>query len=179
MSNIYKNITIKSIELTCGDKSRIYYNNTKIAKDDHILKLYGLGNRYYCLAQKTKIEITIKLSVGSLRILTYNFEPNFITNFRSGGILVDGFIDQLGTELEQICWLIHDSNYTICSFLNDKHPLTKNDADNLLYNMLLFAGLNKFKDKIIFESVQLFAYSAYYKSDDLTNTNKKLFSFNT
>lgn len=178
MSNIYKNIKIQSISLNCDNKSRIYYSNIPIKKTKHILKLYGLGDRYYSLAQETKIEITCKLANNSIRILKYDFKPNFITNFRSGGILVDGFVDQLGTELEQICWLIHDSNYTICSFLKDKHPLTKNEADNLLYNMLLFAGLNKFKDKVIFESVQLFGKSAYYKSDNLTDSNKKLFTFN-
>jgi hypothetical protein len=179
MSSQFKNSSVESILVECGGKSRIY---TQSDREDtvarRVLDLYALGNRYYELAEeKTHIEINIRKVDGSLVTLVYDFARYFVTNFRSGGVLVDGFVDQIGTELEQICWLVHDCDYTPCELLKGKHPLSKNDADELLYVMLAFAGLPAWKDKAVWASVHVFGASAYRDDDELTEKNSKLFTF--
>jgi len=151
------------------------------SEEKKIIVLTALGNRYYALAED--VDIAVYLASGE--VIHYYFRAGFITNFRSGGKLVDGFIDQIGDQLHQAIWLIHDGNYTPCDHVlvvpSDytkvvvAHPLCRVDADELLRAMLVFAGDNRGKASVIKFSVRVFAHSAYAKDDDLTPTNRTLF----
>ena len=136
------------------------------------IRLRALGNRYYEIAEPLSVVINTDKD-----ILVYHFDAGFVTNFRSGGAIVDSFIDQIGDEAHQICWLIHDSNYTPCDMLNMAHPLSKSDSDKLLRAMLRKAGESSFKVDMVYYSVKIFGKSAYYDDDSLTEKNSKLFKF--
>jgi hypothetical protein len=144
-----------------------------VATLNNDLGLKPMGDRYYSLTN----DIDVKLEFTGGLTYIYHFNKNFVTNFRSGAPIVDCFTDQIGDTLQALAYLIHDANYTPCSMLNLNHPLTKIDSDKLLYQMLVYSGLNKLKAKIIYEAVKLFGKSAYYDDDKLTAKNKLAFSF--
>lgn len=131
------------------------------------------GDRYYKLSNK--YEVIVSTSVGEYR---YNFSDGFETNFRSGGLFVDRFVDQIGDTLAtQLSWLCHDAAYTPCKALGMSHPLGRKEADELLRAMLRYAGLSSFKASCVYNSVRLFGGSAYKEDDRLTKANSELFSF--
>jgi len=131
------------------------------------------GDRYYRLANN--YEVIVSTSVGEYR---YNFSEGFETNFRSGGLFVDRFVDQIGDTLQtQLSWLCHDAAYTPCKALGMSHPLGRKDADELLRAMLRYAGISSFKASCVYNSVRLFGGSAYKDDDRLTKANSELFSF--
>lgn len=133
-----------------------------------------LGNRYYSTASDV-LTISIVTDQGTF---TCKLKRGFITNFRSGGRGVDGFIDQIGdTQIQQALWVFHDACYTRCYSCNGNHPISKELADELLYQGLLFAGVPKWKAGIVYYSVKWFGGSAYNDDDELTKTNSVLFTF--
>ena len=136
-------------------------------------KLKALGNRYFQIVDPTKV--TVITDIGKLEAL---FHPGFITNFRSGGLGVDRFIDPIGDDLHQASWLIHDGNYTPCINKCYNHAIDRKTADDLLLAMLLFAGESKFKARIIWASVRLFGSSAYKDDDAFTFENYKRLEIN-
>ncbi|MEE0937744.1 MAG: hypothetical protein UIG52_06905 [Bacteroidales bacterium] len=110
-------------------------------------------------------------------VFTFAFDFGFITNFRSGGVLVDFFLDQIGTTLVQLAYLLHDACYTPCFMLAGEHPVSKKLADELLKAMLIYAGMSSWKASLVHTSVKLFGKSAYDEDDELTEENSKLFTF--
>jgi hypothetical protein len=160
---------VKKIELTANGK-KVTYLPGKLDVED-ILEVSPQGDRLYKLD-----DIRIDIWTEKYKY-TYIFDKGFITNFRSGGFLIDFFIDQIGNQLEQICWICHDGAYTPCSSLGDLHPISRYEADNLLRAMLRFAKVSKVKYQLIYRNLRMFAGSAYSKDDELTPTNKKLFEF--
>lgn len=134
------------------------------------LTLEAMGNRLYKLAEGNTI--IVNTTDG---IITYKVRKGFVTNFRSGGLLVDRFVDQIGDSLQQVCWLTHDIGYTPCSKTNNEHPICKKVADELLEAMLVYSGMPAWKAKIVKLSVALFGYDAYNDDDALTTANSKLF----
>lgn len=137
------------------------------------LRLHALGNRYFQVVEPTKI--TVITDVGELEAL---FRPGFITNFRSGGLGVDRFIDPIGDDLHQVSWLIHDGTYTPCINKCYEHAIDRKTADDLLFAMLLFAGESKFKARVIWASVRVFGSSAYKDDDAFTFENYKRLEIN-
>lgn len=132
-----------------------------------------MGDRYYKICND--YEIIVRTSNAEYR---YNICNGFVTNFRSGGLLVDSFVDQIGDSLPvQLSWLCHDAAYTPCASLNGKHPIGRKEADELLRAMLRFAGMSSFKASAVYNSVRLFGGSAYKEDDHLTMVNSELFSF--
>lgn len=146
-----------------------------------VISLFPLGNRYFEVSSDFRVRIT--LDNGA--VFDYLFRKGFVTNFRSGGLLVDAFIDPIGDQLHQLCWIVHDGNYTPCDCVlmcglraNDGiHPVSKKTADELLRAMLVFSGTSKFKADVIKRSVSWFGGSAYDEDDSLTPTNRTLFEF--
>lgn len=139
----------------------------------HALCITPMGDRYYKICNN--YEIIVRTSSTEYR---YNICDGFVTNFRSGGILVDSFVDQIGDSLAvQLSWLCHDAAYTPCASLGNRHPLGRKEADELLRAMLRFAGMSSFKASCVYNSVRLFGGSAYHEDDHLTKVNSELFSF--
>lgn len=134
--------------------------------------IIGLGNRLYRLAED--LTISIHTNEG---VLVFHFRKGFVTNFRSGGMLVDGIIDQLGNVWMQAAYLCHDAAYTPCQACGMEHPISRELADEVLKGMLLFAGMSKFKASLVYNSVRVFGSGAYEDDDELTESNSKLFSF--
>ena len=131
-----------------------------------------LGNRYYRLAHD--LDITIRTDEGDFR---FAFKQGFVTNFRSGGIFIDHFIDQIGDQWQQVAYLCHDAAYTPCAALKMEHPVSRKLADELLRALLIYARMIKFKASLVYNSVRLFGKSAYEDDDKLTESNSKLFTF--
>lgn len=131
-----------------------------------------LGNRLYRLAHD--LLISFVTDEGSFNFF---FKPGFVTNFRSGGLFIDRFIDQIGDLWQQAAYLCHDAAYTPCAALKMEHPISRKLADELLRAVLIKCGMGKFKASLVYNSVRLFGKSAYEKDDDLTETNSKLFNF--
>ena len=131
-----------------------------------------LGNRLYRLATDTVIRI-----VTDEGDFVFSFDSGFVTNFRSGGIFIDHFIDQIGDTLQQVAYLCHDAAYTPCASLKMEHPISRELADELLRAVLEYAGMGRVKASLVYNSVRLFGSSAYNEDDELTATNSKLFSF--
>lgn len=146
--------------------------NGKYVRDDTKLVSYPIGDRLYKIYGANKIEIST--NEGKF---TYIIYPEFITNYRSGGLLVDIFIDQIGSIWSQLAYLIHDLNYTPCLALLMEHPLSRETSDILLREMLRFGKMSAIKRNIVYNSVRVFGKRAYYKDDELTEINSKLFDF--
>lgn len=137
------------------------------------LPVVPLGNRLYKLAQDYKVTV-----VTDEGLFIYKFKKGFITNFRSGGLLVDGFVDQIGDGPEiQASWLIHDAAYTPCDAFDGEHPISRARADEILKACLLHAGMKPYKANIVYYSVRWFGGSAYEEDDELTESNSVLFTF--
>ena len=136
------------------------------------LAVTPIGDRYYRLAQDT--QVVVHTSEGCL---IYDFKAGFITNFRSGGRFVDGFIDQIGDEKKSLVYLVHDADYTPCDACNGEHPVTSLLADEFLRDGLAWAGMGKIKRNMVYYSVRAFGKRAYEEDDHLTATNSALFSF--
>lgn len=130
-----------------------------------------LGNRLYAIAKETLIEI--ETDEGTFHKC---FMPGFVTNFRSGGLFVDRFVDQIGSTLEQqVLWLNHDADYTPCAWRNGEHPVSKELADDILLAGLEFLNVGYIKRESIYWSVRLFGRKAYEEDDELTEKNSTLF----
>lgn len=136
------------------------------------LEVIPMGNRLYKLSKPLYARISTDVGV-----FTFAFDFGFITNFRSGGVLVDFFLDQIGTTLVQLAYLLHDACYTPCFMLAGEHPVSKKLADELLKAMLIYAGMSSWKASLVHTSVKLFGKSAYDEDDELTEENSKLFTF--
>ena len=145
----------------------------KIIYPKNGLRLHALGDRYFQVVEPT--EITVITDAGELNA---KICPGFITNFRSGGLGVDQFIDPIGDDIHQACWLIHDCNYTPCINKCYEHAIDRKTADDLLYAMLRFAGESKFKARVIWASVRVFGSSAYNDDDAFTFENYKRLEIN-
>lgn len=145
---------------------------TSIAMDRPSLAVTPIGNRYYKVAQDTRISVFTDSGC-----FDFYFKEGFVTNFRSGGRLVDGFIDQVGDEKKSLIYLIHDAFYTPCEYCKGEHPVSRELADEFLRDGLEWAGMGWFKRNLVYRSVRLFGKSAYAEDDHLTETNKLLFTF--
>ena len=136
------------------------------------LKVTPIGNRLYEVADDVKIRISTSEGVWAFR-----FFKGFVTNFRSGGVLVDSFIDQVGDENKSLVYLVHDAIYTPCLALDFDHPLSRLLGDKFLRAGLRWACMGSFKASCVYNSVRLFGASAYDEDDALTATNSRLFTF--
>ena len=91
-----------------------------ITIDGFALAVTPMGNRLYRIARDTSV--SVKTDEGNF---DFYFKRGFVTNFRSGGPIVDRFVDQVGDEKKAICYLVHDAIYTPCASLNGHHPLSR------------------------------------------------------
>lgn len=140
--------------------------------DSIALAVTPIGNRLYKVAQDTKV--SVRTDEG---VFCFRFKHGFTTNFRSGGVAVDCFIDQVGDEKKALCYLVHDAIYTPCAALGMEHPLSRIKGDELLRAGLIYAGMSKFKAGLVYRSVRMFGHSAYWDDDALTTDNAKKFLF--
>jgi hypothetical protein len=143
-----------------------------IATDTLALAVTPIGDRLYKVACDTKV--SVKTDEG---VFLFTFLRGFTTNFRSGGVAVDSFIDQIGDERKSLCYLVHDAIYTPCEALGGEHPLSRKKGDQILRAGLLWAGMGSFKAGLVYNSVRLFGHDAYWEDDALTTSNSKLFTF--
>lgn len=141
-------------------------------RENFSLEVIPMGNRLYKLSKPLYIRVYTDEGV-----FTFAFDSGFITNFRSGGILVDFFIDQIGTPLVQIAYLLHDACYTPCLALKMEHPISRKLADQMLKAMLEYAMMSNCQVLLVYTSVRSFGSSAYDEDDELTEENSKLFTF--
>ena len=144
-----------------------------IVLDQPSLAVTPMGDRYYKLAHDTKISVFTDIGC-----LEFGVKQGLVTNFRSGGPLVDRFVDQIGDEQKSLIYLIHDLCYTICDDCNGEHPVTRELADEFLRAGLEWAGMGKFRRNTVYYAVRAFGKSAYEEDDHLTPTNRMLFTFN-
>lgn len=136
------------------------------------LAVIPMGNRLYKLADDCDIRVVT--DEGCFRFYA---KRGTVTNYRSGGPLVDHFIDQIGDEDIAPWWVIHDLCYTPCAALGMEHPLSRKKADEILRAGLLYAGMKKWKAQVVYTAVRWFGEPAYEEDDALTSFNSKLFSF--
>lgn len=136
------------------------------------LAVIPMGNRLYKLADDCDIRVVT--DEGCFRFYA---KRGTVTNYRSGGPLVDHFIDQIGDEAIAPWWVIHDLCYTPCAALGMEHPVSRKQADEILRAGLLYAGMKKWKAQVVYTAVRWFGEPAYEEDDALTSSNSKLFSF--
>lgn len=136
------------------------------------LKVTPIGNRLYRVAE----DVTVRVGTSE-GAWVFRFFKGFVTNFRSGGMLVDGFIDQVGDEMKGLVYLVHDAIYTPCLALGLEHPMSRLLGDQFLRAGLRWSGMGSFKAACVYNSVRLFGASAYDEDDVLTATNSRLFTF--
>lgn len=136
------------------------------------LSVVPIGNRYYRLATDTTV--IVHMDSGCMIV---DFKAGFVTNFRSGGVAVDRFVDQIGDEKKGLIYLLHDAFYTPCAACGGEHPVSRELADEFLRDGLGWAGMGKVKRNVVYYSVRAFGKSAYEEDDHLTKTNMPLFKF--
>lgn len=140
--------------------------------DTMALAVTPVGNRYSRNAQRVRIKVYTDEGV-----FIFDIYVGFMSNFRSGGLLVDPFIDQVGDEKKALCYLVHDAIYTPCAALGGEHPISRKKGDELLRAALIWAGMSRFKASLVYYSVRAFGHSAYWDDDELTEENSRLFTF--
>ena len=131
------------------------------------------GDRYFRLEK----ELTILVTTDSA-VVEYKVMPGFVTDFRSGGPIVDLFIKQFGSNLMQAAYICHDIAYTPM-FTEDgcrSHQIEKNYADALLEHMLVYAHVKKWKAKVIWLALRLFGKKAYLNDNAFSVENSKRYS---
>lgn len=133
-----------------------------IATDTLALAVTPIGDRLYKIACDTKVSVQTDEGV-----FLFKFLRGFTTNFRSGGVAVDSFIDQIGDERKSLCYLVHDAVYTPCDALGGEHPLSRKKGDQILRAGLLWAGMGSFKAGLVYNSVRLFGHDATPKNGKL------------
>lgn len=143
-----------------------------ISTDGPALSVTPMGNRLYRIAKDTRV--TVRTDDG---VFDFYFKKGFVTNFRSGGVLVDGFVDQVGDERKSLCYLVHDAIYTPCESLGGHHPVSREMGDELLRDALKWAGMPSWKASLVYRSVKWFGGCAYEEDDALTSINSRLFDF--
>lgn len=158
---------MKVLDITINERD----SGDKIFSDVD-LAVTPMGNRLYRIARDTRV--SVKTDEGCFE---FYFKRGFVTNFRSGGALVDRFVDQVGDEKKALCYLVHDAIYTPCSALNGHHPLSRELGDELLREALKWAGMPSWKAALVYRSVRWFGGCAYEDDDALTSLNSKLFDF--
>lgn len=122
------------------------------------------------IQHKMHIEIQTDLIPG---VLIYDIHPGYITDFRSGPSIVNPFIPKIGDIKLAMAWMVHDINYH--GFLSKKY------SDQLLREMLEYAGISKLKRNSVYYAVKFFAGSHYNTLDEdqgpIYNHNKTLVDF--
>ena len=120
-----------------------------------ILNVYGqepvvtiVNDRDIKFAQRCYIDV-----ITDEGCLSYDISPGFITNGRSGTGLIDGLIPHFGNKSILTAWILHDINYY--------EFISKDLADEVLRQMLIKAGMNRFKASLVKKSVQWFGSNAY------------------
>ena len=136
------------------------------------LAVIPIGERLYDAAYDNRIEV-----VTDEGTFCFDFRKGFTSNYRSGGALVDKFIDQVVSEKVGPIWWFHDLCYTPCAALGMEHPVSRKLADELLRAALIWAGMPKWKANVVYYAVRAFGESAYNDDDALTSSNSKLFTF--
>lgn len=141
------------------------------------IELTPLGNRKFVITHS--IDIEVKCEDDKYRYVhMFRIHPDFVTDFRSGGIYVDKFIDQFGESPEiQAAYLVHDLCYTPSEQYGGMHVMSKDEADELLRAMLVKAGISKWKARLVKIAVQLFGKSAYRNDDENTHSNSVKFVY--
>lgn len=152
------------------------------------IELTALGNRFYKLTKPHSTNFVFKdLKLDKIYIIRANYLAGFITNFRSGGPLVDFFIDQIGNQDMQELYLFHDAAYTPNSLVDGepKHLVSKSKADEILRAGIVFSfdrnpkrwkWASRAKARIVKLAVTLFGGSAYHDNDAVTDKNSALFT---
>lgn len=146
--------------------------NGRYVTNETVLPSFPTGGRLYRILTMNKVEVMT--DEGKF---TYIIYPNFVTNYRSGGPLVDIFIDQMGSIWSQLAYLVHDLNYTPCLASRMEHPLSRKASDGLLKAMLIFGKMGFVRARIVYRTVRLFGGLAYKEDDSLTELNSQLFRF--
>lgn len=132
-----------------------------------------IGNRHYALDNE-ELKITVITKEDGIFKLTVL--ENFLTDFRSGGPLVDLFIDQIGSTTDkQVCYIFHDAAYN--TLPNGQHILSKDIADELLRAMLVFVGVSKWKASMVKFAVAHFGDKAYNVEDQYSEQNHDKIKF--
>lgn len=146
----------------------------KIRISDVAIAVNPLGDRKYALAKDLLIQI--EANVGLLEMFV---KAGAVSNFRSGGVLVDCFIDQIGDSTDiQALYIFHDFCYTPMAARGMQHPVSRKFADQILRAGLIYAKMPKWKANAVYYSVRTFGHWAYEEDDELTARNCKLFTFN-
>lgn len=133
------------------------------------------GDRYFRLEK----ELTILVTTDSA-VVEYKVMPGFVTDFRSGGPIVDLFIKQFGTNLMQAAYICHDIAYTPM-FTKDgcrSHQIEKNYADALLEQMLVYAHVKRWKARVVRWVLRFFGKKAYMNDNAFSVENSKRYSVN-
>jgi len=105
---------------------------------------YQITKSVECLIQKWKREK-----------YKYTIHAAYETDFRSGPRwLEDLGIPKIGNTKIAASWLLHDINYS--------GYVTRKEADNLLYCMLLAGGLGNINAQLVFHGVRIFGGFNYY-----------------
>lgn len=101
-------------------------------------------DRWYAVSSP----VVISLHTKDYGVIRFHVKHGFLFDGRSGGMLADLFVPNLGTQKELASWLVHDINgYDTCySF-----KLT----NEILRQMLVISGRSKFKSWLVKKAVSL------------------------
>lgn len=131
-----------------------------------------LGNRHFELCAAARC----LANLGDKGIWECEALPHTIIDFRSGGPIVDLFVDQMGENSDiRYAYLMHDMMYTReCG--RNTHTFSRKFADLVLREILISAGMSKFKAYTVWAAVRMFGKSAYENDDEYTDRNVMGFS---
>lgn len=131
-----------------------------------------VGDRHYELCDVARC----LANLGDKGTWEFEARPPAIIDFRSGGPIVDLFVDQMGKNADiRYAYLMHDMMYTReCG--RNTHTFSREFADLVLREILISAGMSKFKAYTVWAAVRMFGKSSYEKDDEYTNRNTMCFN---
>ena len=92
-------------------------------------------------------------------------DEGFLTDLRSGSDLLNPIVPKWGDWGTCVAYIVHDALYT-------RHFMSRQLADELLRDMLVEAGMGKFKAALAYRAVRMFGGGAWNASDEHGNKDK-------
>lgn len=103
-------------------------------------------------------DVYCELQINNNEFLNYTLKKGFTTNYRSGPRWLDKLAPKFGNAKTKMCWMVHDANY--------EGYLSQEEADKLLYYMLLEAGLEAIRCEIVYVGLRIFGSFKYNDKKD-------------
>lgn len=112
-------------------------------------------------------DLEVSIETENEGVIHITVKKGFIFDGRSGPRAIDRFIPHLGTEQLAIAIILHDATFSPFGFSQEL-------ANEIFYNMLLWAGVKKWRAKVAFFFVSGRIGAKYYHAKQNSSNSDKV-----